>query len=222
MGIDVSEVRRQRIAGQLGDGAREFDPGRARTDNDKGEQRRAPLGIGLALGAFERHQDSAPQRGRVLQRLEAGRERLPFVVAEIRVPRAGGEDERVIGQRIALIEQHALGLRIDAVHRRKQGRDLWAAAHQITDWPGNLGRRQRRGGNLIQQRLEQVMVAPIDQRNADRRTGKAISGFEAAEAGADDHDVMGFCWLWRSGRHGGGLSIHSSIGLATFQGRPSQ
>jgi hypothetical protein len=62
-----------------------------------------------------------------------------------------------------------------------------------------------------------VMVAPINEGNADRRTGEAVGGFEAAEASADDHDLMGFYWLWRSGRHGGGLSIHSSIDWRLFR-----
>ncbi len=76
----------QRVVREFGDGAGEFDAGRSGADNDKGQQRRAPFRIGLALGAFECDQDAAPQRGGVLQRLQAGRERLPFVMAEIGVP----------------------------------------------------------------------------------------------------------------------------------------
>ncbi len=74
----------------------------------KVEQRRAPLRIGLALGALERDQNAPPQGGGVLERLQAGRERLPFVMAEIGVPRAGGENQRVVGQRVAVLDQHAL------------------------------------------------------------------------------------------------------------------
>ena len=36
------------------------------------------------------------------------------------------------------------------------------------------------------------MVAAIDQRDLDRRAGKAEGGFQAAEAGTDDHHVMEF------------------------------
>ena len=115
VGVDVAEVGRQRVLRQFGDGAGELDAGRAGADDDEGQQRRAPLRIGLALGAFERDQDAPPQRGGVFQRFQAGRERLPFVMAEIGVPRAGGEDQRVIGQRVAVLEQHALVRR----HRRR-------------------------------------------------------------------------------------------------------
>ena len=57
--------------------------------------------IALALGALEGDQDAPPQRGGVLQRLQARRERLPFVMAEIGVARAGGEHQRVVGQRVS-------------------------------------------------------------------------------------------------------------------------
>ena len=43
VGVDVAEVRRQRVLRQLGDGAGELDAGRAGADDDEGQQRRAPL-----------------------------------------------------------------------------------------------------------------------------------------------------------------------------------
>ena len=93
---------------QFGDGAGHFDAGRAGADDDESQQRRAPRRIGLALGALEGDQNAPPQRGGVLQRLQSRRERLPFVMAEIGVARAGGEHQRVVGHRVAVIEQHAL------------------------------------------------------------------------------------------------------------------
>ena len=139
----------QRVLRQLGDGAGEFDAGRTGADDDEGQKRRAPLRIGLALGAFEGHQNTPPQRGGVFQRLQAGRERLPFVVAEIGVTGAGGENERVVGQGVAVLEQHALFVGVDAGHRGEQGRDLGAVAQQITDRPGDLRGRERSGRDLI-------------------------------------------------------------------------
>ena len=149
--------------------------------------------IGLALGALEGDQDAPPQRGGVLQRLQAGRERLPFVMAEIGMPRAGGENERVIGQRVAVIEQHALARGVDAGHRGEQRRDLLAVAQQIADRPGDLGGCQRGGRDLIEQRLEQMMVAAVDQRDADRRAREPKRRFQSAEAGADDDNAMRLC-----------------------------
>jgi hypothetical protein len=156
-------------------------------------------GIGLALGALEGDEDATSERGGVFQRFQAGRERLPFVVAEIGVTRAGGEHQRVVGDRIAVIEQHALARGIDAADIGEQRRHLLAVAQEITDRPGDFRRRQRRGRDLVEQRLEQMVVAAVDQRDPDRRTGKAKGRFQSAKAGADDDDMMG---LFRRCRHG--------------------
>ena len=199
VGVDVAKVRRQRVLGEVGDGSRHFDAGRAGADDDEGQQRRAPRRIGLALGALEGDEDAPPQRGGILQRFQARRERLPFVVAEIGVAGAGGEHQRVIGQRIAVIEQHALSCRIDAADICEQRRHLLASAQQVADRPGDFRRRQRSGRDLVEQRLEQMMVAAVDQRDPDRRSGEAKGGLQPAETGADDHDVMG---LFRRCRHG--------------------
>src|SRR6266478_3135456 len=37
-----------------------------------------------------------------------------------------------------------------------------------------------------------MMVAAVDQRDADRRAGKPVRRFQPAEAGADDHHAMGY------------------------------
>ncbi len=50
---------------------------------------------------------------------------------------------------------------------------------------GDKGRRR----DLIEQRLEHVVVAPVDERHVDVAAGKPLRGCEAAEAGADNHDV---------------------------------
>ena len=49
--------------------------------------------IVLALGRLVREEDPAPDLERVLDRLEPGRERRPLVVAEVRVARAGRDDQ---------------------------------------------------------------------------------------------------------------------------------
>ena len=50
----------------------------------------------VGLGGLERGEDAAPDLDRVLEALEAGRERLPLVVAEVGVPGSGGGDQDVV------------------------------------------------------------------------------------------------------------------------------
>jgi hypothetical protein len=108
-------------------------------------------------------------------------------MAEIGVARAGGEHQRVVGQPIAVIEQHVAATGIDADNGRKQRRHLRPPAHEMTDRPGDLGRGERGGRDLIQQRLEQMMVAAVDQRDFHRRPGQPEGGLQSAETGADDY-----------------------------------
>ena len=57
-GIDVAEIRRQRLAGQLGDGAGHLDAGRSAADDDEIQQPPALLSVGLGLGLLERDEDA--------------------------------------------------------------------------------------------------------------------------------------------------------------------
>ena len=55
------------------------------------------------------------------------------------------------------------------------------------------GARQAGGGDLVEQRLEQVVIGAIDHRHAHRRARQRPRGEQAAEAAADDDDMMGPC-----------------------------
>ena len=48
---------------------------------------------------------------------------------------------------------------------------------------------EARGGHLVEQRLEQVIVVAVDQRDRHARPREARRAGEAAEAGADDHNA---------------------------------
>ena len=145
--------------------------------------------VGLPLRLLEGEEDTASYRGRILERLEAGRERLPGVVAEIGVPRAGREHERVVAKRRAVIEAKLARLLVDGLDGRQQSRDILAPAQEMPDRPGDLRGRERRRRRLIEKRLKQMVVASIDDRDLDRRAGKPVHGLEPAEPGAD-HDHM--------------------------------
>ena len=46
------------------------------------------------------------------------------------------------------------------------------------------------GGQLIQQRLEQMVVRAVDDRHVDVGAPQRLGGEQAAEPGADDHDAV--------------------------------
>ena len=120
LGVDVAEVVRERVPRDLGDRAGELDAGRAAADDDEREQRPLLLRIALALGRLERDQDPPPDLERVLDALEAGRDRRPLVVPEVRVRRAGREDEEVVRQRITVREPDGPRRQVDRRHVAEQ------------------------------------------------------------------------------------------------------
>ena len=96
-GIDVAKVMAQRHPRQLGDGAGHLDAGGAAADHDEGEQASPLVGVVCCLGMLEGGEDAAADAGGVVDLLEAGRDTLPVVVAEIGMPRAGRQHEIVVG-----------------------------------------------------------------------------------------------------------------------------
>ena len=186
--IDVAEVVAQRHARQLGDGAGHLDAGRAAADHDEGEEAAAGLVALGRLGVLERRQDAAADVRGVVDLLQAGRHALPFVVAEIGVPRAGREHQRVVGQG-AIVERDRAALLVDAVHLAQQHVHVGRAAQDGADRRRDLGRRQAGGRDLVEQRLEQMVVAPVDDGDVGIGTGQRAGGAQPAEARADNDDV---------------------------------
>ena len=89
---------RQHLVGQLGDLADHLDPGRPGPDHREGQVRRPLGGVGGQLGHLEGAEDVAAQVAGVLQGLQPGRERLPFVVPEVGVRAPGRDHQAVVGQ----------------------------------------------------------------------------------------------------------------------------
>ena len=77
-----------------------------------------------------------------------------------------------------------------AGHLRKQGRHLLAVAVEMADRPGDFRCRESCRCNLIKQWLEQVMVAAIDQCNADRGPLQPMYQLQTAEASTHDDNMM--------------------------------
>jgi hypothetical protein len=57
---------------------------------------------------------------------------------------------------------------------------------QTSNGSGDVGRRQPGRRHVIEQRLKEVMVFPVDQGDVQRRLGTSLCDSEGGEAGADD------------------------------------
>ena len=91
-----AKVSPERVVGEFADSAGHFDAGRSAADNDERHQL-LPLRSRLAdaFGRLEGAEHTAANIGRLFDRLQTGAKLFPFGMAEVEVPRAGGDDQAV-------------------------------------------------------------------------------------------------------------------------------
>ena len=148
-----------------------------------------PLGrIGFGLGLLEGEQDAAANVGRVVDGLQPRSAGGPFVVTEIGVLRAGRENQDVVGNAPA-VGEHLAPLGVDSRDLAKDHVDVLLARQNAADRRGDVGGRKPRGRDLIEQRLEQVIVVLVDDGDVEWLSGQHFRGGEPAEAGSDDDDA---------------------------------
>lgn len=105
-----------------------------------------------------------------------------FVMAEIGMPRAGGDDEAVIGDAPAP-RDHQTRVLVDVIDLVHQHGRILLAPQYVSDRHGDLGGRQASSGDLVEQRLKKVVIAAVDDGHVDVRLLQPDRRVEAAESG---------------------------------------
>jgi hypothetical protein len=103
--------------------------------------------------------------------------------------RGTGRDDEVVVRDLALVEHHGATRDVDVLHVRHPHLDVPLIAEHVPDRRRDVGGRERRGRDLVEQRLEQVMIATVDQRDANRRTPQCAGAAQPGEAAAQNDDV---------------------------------
>jgi|HubBroStandDraft_4_1064222.scaffolds.fasta_scaffold23502_4 hypothetical protein len=80
-------------------------------------------------------------------------------------------------------------LEVDAHQLGADHVDIARPAHDRADWTCDGGWIEEPGRHLVQERLEQVVIVAVDERDTDVDVAQRPGGGETAEPGADDHDV---------------------------------
>ena len=192
-GVDPPEVRPQAVARQLGDLPGHLHARRAGADDDEGQPRGAAHRVLLELGQLEGAEDPPAHLERVVDRLHARGVDGELVVAEVRLRRAGGDDQAVVGELPGPVEQPAgdgAALEVDAADLGEDDLRVALVAEDVPERRRDVPLRQDARRHLVEQRLEEVVRLPVDQRHVDGRPAQRLRGGEAAEAAADDHDPM--------------------------------
>ena len=193
-GIDVAEVPAQRVPPDLGDGARHLDAGRAAADDDEGQVGMAADRVGFPLRVLEGEQHPAADLERVLQALEPRRERLPFIVAEVGVAGAGGDDEIVVAGSGAVGEAHRAGVDVDIAHLGEEHLGVLRRAKDGADGRGDVARIEPGGGHLVEHRLEEVVIAAVHDRHPHRGVAQVLGRVQSREPTTQDEHVRQLSW----------------------------
>src|SRR5438105_963049 len=107
---------------------------------------------------------------------------------EVGVRGAGGEDQIVVRE-IAVSEMDDLRAEIDRLRLAEDDVRVFLPPKDRADGVRDDGWIERRRGHLVEQRLEDVVVAAIDERDRHRRVAQRLRRVQAAEAAADDDDT---------------------------------
>ena len=182
---------RQRLVGELGDLAHHLHSGGSGSYHHESQVRGSFSRGGGQLGHLEGAKDTAPKLTCVLQRFQAGREQRPFVMPEVGV-RAAGCDHQ------AVVPQHQLpAVRGQGMHDpvvQVQALDVGQHHPHIGLLPEHTAQRRRDEAfgqdprrDLIEQRLEQVVIGPVHDGDVDIRAGQGPRRPDSAEPAADDN-----------------------------------
>ena len=145
---------------------------------------------GSRVGLLEGLDDPRLQAIRVVEGIERERVLRPGRPEEVRLG-AGRQDEVVAGVRLAAARRHGPGHRID-------GHDLGALRIELVEFGrdlaqrvGDVAGRQHRRRDLVEERLELVVVVLVDERDVQvLALGELPGTGDAGEPATDDHDAL--------------------------------
>ncbi len=151
----------QCFVGDFGERSREFQPCRARANNHKRKPRTGFRLARRAFRTFERQQNFLPDVGRFLNRFQAGSIFPPGIIAIVRSLRAGGDNQRVIFELRAVVQPKEIFVGGNVRGFAQQYFGVFLFAQHAAQRRRYFTRRKRTGSHLVQKRLKQMKVAPI-------------------------------------------------------------
>ena len=206
-GIEMIEAVARVRAGGLADLGREFDPGRAGSDDDDVHLRRLARG-GARVGAHAGRDQSPVEPFGIFRHVERHRVLLHSRHAEVVADAADADHERVVFERAPRQDLLAVG-RMHGVERDPAMRAIETGERPLHEAEAMPVRERRiveivcvgvhaAGRDFVQQRLPDVGCVAVDQGHTDRSLAavpfaEPRGERQAAGAAADDHDpVRGF------------------------------
>src|SRR5215469_105558 len=146
----------------------------------------------FSLGKLESLQDLIARCDRVGKALHSWRELFEFVPAEVTVTGPGGQDQKVVRDRhvlpVAVTDDDAFLILVHSDDITEEDSGVLLVLENPPDRKTNLIGGKNRGGHLVEQRLKQVVMRPIDQSDFHRRLLERFGRSESAKATAHYND----------------------------------
>jgi hypothetical protein len=191
--IDPSKLRSQRPPHELGHRPRHLDTRGAGPHEHERQQIVVTLRVFLRFRLLERLQDSVSDRDRIGEALEPGREWLEFVVSEVAVAGTRRENQIVVFDSdvgtVHGVDEHASPIGIHAGHFAEDHRRVGLLPQNSANRRCDLSRAQNGCRDLVQQRLKQMVILPVDEDDLGVGLAERFPSGQPAEATADDHDA---------------------------------
>ena len=187
--VEVPEVAPQGAMRELGDLPGDLHPRGAAADDGEGEPG-AAFGVVLGeLGHLERAEDPGAQRQRVVDGLHRRRVQAELGMAEVRAADPDAEDQVVVGEvarRDGVLHVDGAGRQVEAGDLTELHGDVGVPLEHLAQWWRHGSGRQDPGGDLVEQRLEEVVVGALHHRDVDVGASEELRCEQPAEATADD------------------------------------
>src|SRR6266478_9886211 len=125
-------------------------------------------------------------------------------MTEIARVHSGGDHQEVVLE-LSTANPRADGLdgassQVDALNLGQQHAEVFLFRLKLSDRRRNLGWRQNSGGDLVQERLKDMVITPVDKRYFDIGSLERPCCRDAGETAADDQDAFfardRLCYRW--------------------------
>jgi hypothetical protein len=185
----MPEIAHQRGPGNLRNRPRHFHPCRAGAHHHKSHRRLAHGGIGRLFRHLKSRQHPAANLQRIIEALQARRHLLPLLMPEIRVPRARRHNQ-VIVRNLPVCRHNPFRRHINPSGLSQHHLGIRLLAQNPPQRLGNIRRGQGRRRHLVKQRLKEMMILPVEQRDPHPGLPQSLRRRQPAKAPANN-DHMG-------------------------------
>ena len=105
-----------------------------------------------------------------------------------------GSQYQVVVTYTPSVGDHLLAYSVDPRHFREHDPDIPLFSEDAANGRGNISRRKRSRCDLIKQRLKQMVVVAIDQRDVERSVRKAFGSRQPTKAASNNYNAgLGPC-----------------------------